>query len=187
MKVPGPGDIELLGAGRFLRLVRRGGWEFAERINATAVVGVAAVTEGGRLLLVEQFRPPIGANVIELPAGLAGDTAGAEGETLEVAAGRELFEETGYRAGALRLLAAGPSSSGLASEVLHLFWAEQLVRQGAGGGHGDERLAVHEIPVPEVPGWLQRRAAEGVLADFKVFAALWWAGEAAARLHPNNT
>lgn len=168
--------VRVLGEGRFLRLVSRGGWEYVERVNVAAVVGVVAVTGGGRLLLVEQHRPALGGRVVELPAGLAGDVVGSEDEALEEAMARELWEETGYRAGALRRLAAGPSSSGLTSEVLHLFWAERPVKEGPGGGEGAEEITLHEVPLAEVPGWLERRAAEGVMADFKVFAALWWAG-----------
>ncbi len=70
--------LETLYSGRFLNLVRRGKWEFVERHSATGVVGIVAVTDEGRLLLVEQFRPPLQKQVIELPAGLAGDIAGEE-------------------------------------------------------------------------------------------------------------
>ncbi|MEL7484364.1 MAG: hypothetical protein AAFN41_08410, partial [Planctomycetota bacterium] len=66
-------ESSTIGEGRFLRLVSRGGWEFATRVNATGVVAVIAVTERDELILVEQHRPPIGASVIELPAGLVGD------------------------------------------------------------------------------------------------------------------
>ena len=82
--------------GRFLRMVARGHWEFVERANSTGVVAVLAVTPDDKILLVEQFRPPVEASVIEIPAGLAGDIAGEEDEDFSRAAVRELAEESGY-------------------------------------------------------------------------------------------
>src|SRR5436190_21784999 len=89
---------EVLYEGKFRRYVRRGGWEYVARRNVTGIVGIIAVTDDGKLVLVEQFRPPVGKNVIEIPAGLAGDVAGSEHEALAEAARRELLEETGYEA-----------------------------------------------------------------------------------------
>ena len=89
---------ETLAEGRFLRLVRRGKWEYATRKGVSGIVGIVAVTDDGRLVLVEQDRPPVGKRVIELPAGLAGDVSGQEDEELASAARRELLEETGYAA-----------------------------------------------------------------------------------------
>ena len=54
--------------GRYLDLVERDGWEYSTRSNASAVVVIVAVTRDRRLLLVEQFRKPVGARVIDLPA-----------------------------------------------------------------------------------------------------------------------
>jgi 8-oxo-dGTP pyrophosphatase MutT (NUDIX family) len=82
--------------GRHLSMFNRGGWEYAKRNTARPAVGIVAVTDDGKVVLVEQHRPPVGRNVIELPAGLSGDIAGSEEETLLEAAQRELLEETGY-------------------------------------------------------------------------------------------
>ena len=84
-----------LGIGRFLHLVEVDKWEYVDRVIASGVVAVAAVTDDARLILVEQFRPPVGRPVIELPAGLCGDDPGAAGELLAEAGCRELLEETG--------------------------------------------------------------------------------------------
>jgi ADP-ribose pyrophosphatase len=162
----------IVHTGRFLELVEQDGWEFVRRRNASAVVGIVAVTPDGRLLLVEQPRLPVGASVIELPAGLVGDEQADEDP--EVAAGRELEEETGWRAATLRILARGPSSAGLTSEVVTLVRAEQLTKVGAGGGVAGERITVHAIPVGEVPAWLAARARDGAFIDHKVHAGLWW-------------
>jgi len=59
-------------AGRYLNLLERDGWEFASRSNANGVVVLVAVTDQGEIVLVEQFRIPVGKNVIELPAGRFG-------------------------------------------------------------------------------------------------------------------
>jgi ADP-ribose pyrophosphatase len=162
----------IVHTGRFLELVEQDGWEFVRRRNAPAVVGIVAVTPDARLLLVEQPRLPVGAAVVELPAGLVGDEQADEDPL--VAAGRELEEETGWRAAKLRLLARGPSSAGLTSEVVTLVRAEQLSRVAAGGGVAGERITVHAVPLAEVAQWLAARARDGALIDHKVQAGLWW-------------
>lgn len=81
-------QLETLHAGRYLSLVRRGHWEFATRHGATGVVGLIAVTNEAKMLLVEQLRPPLGKRVLELPAGLSGDIPGEEAESLVRAAAR---------------------------------------------------------------------------------------------------
>src|SRR5688572_24510395 len=62
--------------GKHIRLVQRGTYEFASRRKASGIVGIIAVNAKGKLLLIEQFRPPVGKRVIEIPAGLAGDVEG---------------------------------------------------------------------------------------------------------------
>ena len=163
---------EELARGRFIRLVRRDRWEWAERVNATGVVVIVALTPQGRVVLVEQERIPVGGPVLELPAGLAGDVH--EDEALAVAAARELEEETGWRAGRLERLTQGPVSAGMSSEVLTFFLAHDLERIGEGGGDEGESIVVHEIPLGEVEGWLEARARGGVMADPKVYAGLYF-------------
>jgi ADP-ribose pyrophosphatase len=165
---------EVVAAGRFVRLVREGHWEWAERTNASGVVVIAAVTAEGNVLLVEQYRIPVKARVVEMPAGLAGDVVGAEDEALAIAAARELEEETGYRPGRVEVLTAGPVSAGLTSEILTFFRAWDLVRVSAGGGDESEDIVVHEVPLTEVHQWLARKRAEGVQADPKVYAGLYF-------------
>ena len=119
-------EPRVLAAGKFLRLVKCGHWEYADRHTCAGAVAIVAVTDDRRLILVEQFRIPLSRNVIELPAGLVGDVAGEEHEDMAVAARRELLEETGYEAGDMRWLFAGPSSAGLTSELVDFFLAERL-------------------------------------------------------------
>lgn len=169
--------IDILHAARFLELVVQNGWEFVRRRNASAVVGIIATTPAGELLLVEQRRIPVGGPVIELPAGLVGDEQADEG--IATAAARELVEETGWEPAACTVLSRGPSSAGLTSEVCTLVRATGLRRVGAGGGVAGEAITVHAVPCADVPGWLARQAAAGVLVDHKIHAALWWIGREA--------
>lgn len=161
-----------LGRGRFLRLVSRDGWEYAERVGVGGVVVIVAVTPDDRLVLTEQERPAVGARVIDLPAGLAGDEPGQADEPLPEAARRELLEETGWACATLDWLFEGPPSPGTTSEILTFFRARGLERAGRGGGVGNECIEVHEVPVDGVRGWLSRAAGPRRLIDPKVHAAL---------------
>jgi ADP-ribose pyrophosphatase len=165
--------------GKHVALVRRGAWEFARRKGVSGIVGIVALTDDGRIVLVEQERPPVGARVVELPAGLAGDAKGHEGEDLEAAARRELLEETGYAARTMRRVAAGAASAGMTDEVITLFVASGLEKVGPGEGDGAERIVTHEVPLADVERWLAAREREGMLIDLKVYAALHFAGRGA--------
>lgn len=168
-------DEDTLYEGPFLRVKQRGHWQYVERVNARAAVVIVAVTDAGELLLVEQPRLPVAAPVIELPAGLVGDVAGSEDESLSDAAARELEEETGYRPASLTRLTGGPPSAGLANEHMVLFHARGLTRVGDGGGDPGERITPHAIALAEVADWLAAREAAGVLVDPKVYAGLYFA------------
>jgi ADP-ribose pyrophosphatase len=169
--------ITILHAARFLELVAIDRWEFVRRRNASAVVAIIATTPAGELLLVEQRRIPVGGAVIELPAGLVGDEQADE--QLATAAARELVEETGWEPAACTVLASGPSSAGLTSEISTLIRATGLRRVGPGGGVAGEAITVHAVPLATVPAWLAERTAAGVLIDHKIHAALWWIGQEA--------
>ncbi|HEV8293678.1 MAG TPA: NUDIX hydrolase [Tepidisphaeraceae bacterium] len=166
---------EILCDAKYLRLIRANGWEFVQRKNVTGIVGIIALTHDRKLILVEQFRPPVGKNVIEIPAGLAGDTPSARDENLALAASRELEEETGYRAARMTLLASGTASAGLCDEIITLFRAEDLEKVHDGGGDASEEITVHEIPVDQVEHWLNAQLAQNKLVDLKVYSALHFA------------
>jgi ADP-ribose pyrophosphatase len=157
--------------GKYLRLVRRGHWEYAERTNAGSAVIVIAVTPENKLVFVEQFRIPMNANTIEMPAGLVGDVD--EHDTLEEAARRELLEETGWLASDVKVLMVGPTSSGMSNEVVAFVRARGLTRVHAGGGDETENITVHEVPVADAPRWLAAKMAEGYGMDAKLWAGLW--------------
>ena len=167
---------ETVAEGKFIRLVRQGKWEYATRKGVSGIVGIVAVTDDRKLVLVEQDRPPVGKRVIELPAGLAGDAAGHEAEELADAARRELLEETGYEAREMKQVAQGAASAGMTNEIITLFLATGLTRTGDGKGDGSEDITVHEVPVDEMFDWLEARVRDGKLVDLKVYSGLYFAG-----------
>jgi len=172
-------QAETLYSGEHLRLMRADGkWEFVERTRASDVVVVVASTLDGRMILIEQVRASLAAPVIELPAGLVGDS-GDECEDLAVAAVRELEEETGYTASSVAKLTEGPPSAGLSSEVVTFLRATGLSksdRPGAGEGDGDEDITLHEVPLGRVSRWLAGKVGEGILVDPKVYVGLHFLG-----------
>lgn len=167
--------IEVVSRGRFLSFVKRRGWEYVDRPGITGIVAIVPITEDGCLILLDQYREPVGGNVIEIPAGLVGDDEGHEKEGLAEAARRELEEETGYRAATLEFLTIGPPSAGLSSEIVTFFLATGLARVGSGGGVGNERIAVHRVPIDNAHAWLDDQANDGKLIDPKVYLALYFA------------
>ena len=163
---------ETMCEGKWLRLVRRGRWEYAERTHADGMaVIIIAATPDDRVLFVEQSRIPLGGKTIEMPAGLVGDQAGED--TLEDAARRELVEETGWSAGRVEVLLVGPTSSGMSNERIAFVRATGLERVGPGGGDSTEDIIVHEVPRADAPAWLMRKRSEGYELDLKLWAGLW--------------
>jgi ADP-ribose pyrophosphatase len=166
---------EILARGKYLQMVRQGSWEYAERINISGIVGLIPVTDAGELVLVEQFRVPLGKRCVELPAGLAGDVAGQEQEPLVEAARRELEEETGYRARDMRQVLEGPNSAGSSPHLMTFFLATGLSKVGEGGGDEHEDIQVHVVPIQGIHAWLQAQEAQGKALDPKIYAGLWFA------------
>ncbi len=165
-------DETIQWQGRYLDVLRRGDWEFVRRKNLTGIVGIIAVTDEHKLVLVEQYRPPLDRRVIELPAGIAGDIPGEESEPMVHAARRELLEETGYRVGQMDPVAEGVTSAGLTDESIHLFYASKLTKVAPGGGDDNEEIVVHEVPLPDLHEWLVQQRRQGLAIDIKVYVAL---------------
>jgi ADP-ribose pyrophosphatase len=164
---------ELLYEGQWLRLVKRGEWESCERTHGKdgLAVLVIAVTPDDEVLFVEQYRVPLGARTIEMPAGLVGDDDGED--TLEAAEPRELIEETGWEAGRIDVLLTGPTSSGMSKERIAFARARDLRKVGDGGGVGSENITVHTVPRATAPAWLMQKYVEGYELDLKLWAGLW--------------
>ena len=170
-----PEEITLYES-RWLGLYGIGHWDFVRRPNSDACVGVLAVTDKDEVVLVEQFRIPVQKRVIEIPAGLVGDEPEFRGEKLADTAGRELMEETGFRAGSVVPLLSSPTSPGMTPEFCHLFHATKLVRENEGGGTGGEDIAVHIVPLAGLRAFLRGKEEAGVAVDFKIHAAIAAAG-----------
>ena len=166
-------ETHTLCNGKWLRLKRRGRWEYAERTNPGGGVMIIAVTPEDRILFVEQERPAIECMTIEMPAGLVGDVATSSDESAVDAAHRELVEETGYRAGRIEFLMAGPTSAGMSNEILAFVRAYDLTRVDAGGGDETEDIRVHEVPRREAAAWLVEKIRAGYSVDPKMFAGLY--------------
>ncbi len=157
--------IETIWEGRFITAKRQGKWEFVARSRGIKAAVILAIHEG-HVLLVEQFRVPLGRNCIELPAGLIGDETAGE-DPME-AAGRELEEETGYRAGRLEHMGEFYSSPGMVSESFHMIRAHDLVKTGDGGGVEGEGITVHRVALDMLTGFVANKREEGCAVDTKL-------------------
>ncbi len=163
---------EFLGEGQHVRLVRRKGWEFIERLRVTGIVVVVGITRKREVVLVEQYREAVQSRVLELPAGLAGDMGA---ESLEAAARREFEEETGYTGKSFVHLGDFTTSPGATSEIQSMFRVRQVKKVGDGGGVDGEDITVHLVPIDDAEKWIKARAKDGLLVDQKVWAGLYFA------------
>lgn len=158
--------------GKYQRMVVRGTWEYSERVHAGGLAAIIiAVTPDDEVLFVEQFRVPLQARTIEMPAGLVGDIDA--GESIEVSAVRELEEETGWTAAHAEVLMIGPTSSGASSEKIAFVRATGLRKVGDGGGDANEDITVHTVPRMRAAAWLVQKMDEGYALDPKLWAGLW--------------
>src|SRR5690606_20235435 len=124
------------------------------------------------VVLVEQFRVPLGKPCIELPAGLIGDDDSCEGEDAVQAAARELEEETGYRAGRMEVLGEFYSSPGMVSESFTLLRAHDLRKVGDGGGVDSEDITVHRVPLSGIGDAIVGWRAQGLAIDVRMLLLL---------------
>jgi ADP-ribose pyrophosphatase len=168
-------NLRVLAEGKYVRLVARGPWEWVERTNTSAAVVIIAVTGKRELVLIEEYRYPLDARVVELPAGLVGDEPGTGDEPFIEAAKRELLEETGCVSDDWRHLVEGPASPGLTNEQYILYLALNAKKIADGGGDDSEDIHVCLVPLDRVETWLQERRREGLLVDPKVYTGLYFA------------
>lgn len=159
--------------GKFVTAKRRGKWEYVSRARGIKAAVILAV-EDEHVLLVEQYRVPLGASCIELPAGLIGDHD--EGEDALTSAGRELEEETGYRADRLEIIGEFFSSPGMVSESFTLVRATGLNKVGDGGGVDGENIIVHRVALRDIAAFVTAKRAEGCVVDVKLLMLPGMAG-----------
>lgn len=155
--------------GKYIKVTKQGTWEYVSRTRGVTAAVILAV-EDGHAILVEQYRVPLSAMSLELPAGLVGDEE--QGEEVESAAIRELEEETGYRAGRVVNLGRFHASPGMSSEGFWLLRAEDLTRVGEGGGVAGEDIKVHRVPLQDVPAFVEQKRQEGAKIDVKMLLLL---------------
>jgi ADP-ribose pyrophosphatase len=156
-------------AGQWVVAKRRGRWEYASRARNIRAAVIVAI-DGGDVILVEQYRVPIGKFCLELPAGLIGDEA--EGEDDLESARRELEEETGYAAAHWENLGEFYSSPGMVEESFTLVKATGLTRVNDGGGIEHEDIVVHRVPLTHVAETIAEHRARGHGIDVKLVMLL---------------
>ena len=147
-------EFEAPGGERFTRT-------FLRHPGAVAVVAV----DGGDAVLVRQFRPALGRELLEIPAG----TLDRRAESPEACARRELAEETGAVASSLTPMATYAVAPGISDEMLQVFLATGL-RFGptAADGIEEQSMTVERLPLADVDAAI----ADGRLVDAKTIAGL---------------
>jgi ADP-ribose pyrophosphatase len=156
---------QIVWQGRFITTKVNGKWEYVSRARGIKAAVILAIDDG-HVLLVEQYRVPLGRMCLELPAGLVGDETA--GEAVEIAAARELAEETGYCADRIDILGEFHSSPGMVSESFTMARAHGLKRIGEGGGVDDENIIVHRIRLDQVTAFIASKRSEGCAIDAKL-------------------
>ena len=160
---------EVMWAGKYVRAMKRGKWEYASRTNNIGAVVILAEYEG-KVILIDQPRVPPDCRCIELPAGLVGDEDAHA--TVESTAIKELEEETGFTAERVERLGEFYASPGMVSEGFTLVRAHGVRKVGEGGGDVNEDINVHLVPRDEVPNFIEQKRAEGFGVDVKLLLLL---------------
>ena len=160
---------EIVWQGRFITTKTRGKWEYVSRARGIKAAVILAVDDG-HVLLVEQFRVPLGKICLELPAGLIGDDT--EGEAVELAATRELEEETGYRPARIESLGEFFSSPGMVSESFFFVRAHGLEKVSDGGGVEGENITMHRVALSGITAFIAEKRAAGFAIDAKLLMLL---------------
>ncbi len=163
---------EIVWQGRFITTKVDGKWEYVSRARGIRAAVILAIDSEDHVLLVEQYRIPLGRNCIELPAGLIGDHDDTADERDDVAAARELEEETGYQAGRIEALGEFWSSPGMVTESFTLMRAHDLTKVSSGGGTDGENITVHRVPIGGLSAFIDERRLKGDAIDVKLLLLL---------------
>lgn len=161
--------VETIWSGKYLTLLKRGRWEYVSRTGTTTAVVILAENDG-RMILIEQYRVPVGKRCLELPAGLVGDED--ENATVEDTAVKELEEETGFTAGRIERLGDFHSSPGMVAESFTLVRAHDVRKIGDGGGNEHEDITVHLVAREDIGAFVESRRCQGVAVDVKLLLFL---------------
>ena len=156
---------EVMCEGKFVRLMRRGKWEYASRTRDINAVVIIAEHEG-KVILIDQPRVGPDCRCVELPAGLVGDED--PNATPESTAIKELEEETGFTAERVERLGEFYASPGMLSESFTLVRAHGLRKIGEGGGDENEDINVHLVAREDIPNFIEQKRAEGFGVDVKL-------------------
>lgn len=155
-------DIVVPGGGRSQRDI----------VAHPGAVAIVAVDADDCVLMVRQFRLAAGRTLLEIPAGTLDRTADGSGgvEDPDLAAPRELEEETGFRAGSWEHLGAFWTAPGFATELMHLYLARDLspAHENRLGPDEDERLELEHVPWRDAVAMAER----GEIADAKSLVGL---------------
>jgi len=156
---------EVLWAGKFVRALKRGKWEYASRANDINAVVILAEYDG-KMILIDQPRVAPDCRCVELPAGLVGDED--PNATPEDTAIKELEEETGFTAERVERIGEFYASPGMLSESFTLVRAHGLRKIGDGGGDENEDINVHLVARADIPNFIEQKRAEGFGVDVKL-------------------
>ena len=163
---------QIVWAGKFVTAKVKGKWEYVSRSRGIKAAVILAIDDADHVLLVEQFRVPLGKLCLELPAGLVGDDDSTPDEDAATAAVRELEEETGYTAARMELLGEFYSSPGMVSESFTLLRAHGLSQIGPGGGTDGEDITVHRVALSALPQFIETARARGLGIDVRLLMLL---------------
>jgi ADP-ribose pyrophosphatase len=133
--------------------------EVVEHRGAAVIV---PVIEENLIVFVRQYRYPIGADLLEIPAGTCDDS-----ESPEDCARRELEEEAGFKCEKLEKILECYVAPGYSTEKLHFYLARKLARTRQ-NPDPDESLSVEVIPLPSA----LEKIREGEICDAKTICAL---------------
>ncbi len=159
-------------SGKFITARTRGKWEYVTRARGIRAAVILAIDAEDHVLLVEQYRVPLGKACLELPAGLIGDDASSPDEDPAAAAARELEEETGYRADRIAVIGEFYSSPGMVSESFTLVRAHGLTQVGPGGGTESEDITVHRVALAHLPQFVEIARSRGLGIDVRLLMLL---------------
>jgi len=150
-----------------------GGVRTQEYITHPGAVGVLAFESPDKILLVKQFRYPVGAFTLEIPAGKL-----SKGEDPAACVRRELEEETGFVANKIRKLLSYWPTGAFSQEVIHLYVAEGL-RPTRMNPDDDEFLELLRVSPKRLESLIRR----GKIYDSKTLIAylVWKTGTTSTR------